>query len=201
MQHRSQRMVLHSLFVHSSPSLLCRSSAISLQSRSQILHRSFLRRIRSVHFFSRCQFSHCRSVCLNRIGFCSRSMLCRQTCIQCSQEWDNLFRIIGFPKLQICTTLQQFTHTFRFFHTRHLHHNTSHLSFQCLDIGLYHTETVDTCTEHIIRIVNGRLYFGTQHFLYFRVGTLGRYFTFQLLRSKQFRQISIRCQCFVLFHK
>ena len=65
--------------------------------------------------------------------------------------------------------MEEFSHTFRFFDTRKLYHDTPHSVFKTLDIRLNYTETVDTCTEYIIRVFYGSFYFRTQYFFYFSI--------------------------------
>src|SRR3712207_8819233 len=46
------------------------------------------------------------------------------------------------------------SHTFGFFDTGKLYHDTSHLVFQTLNVGLNHTKEVDTGTKHVVRILD-----------------------------------------------
>ena len=147
--------------------------------------------------------SHC-----SRIGFSlyriSRSLVVQQatgTVVGRSQYRHDIFCFESFPKFQVGRTLQEFSHTFRFLDTRQFHHDTAHLSFQCLDVRLSHTKTVDTCTQNIVRVVYGSFYFLAQYFLNFCICTTGIHFVFQLLGGKKFSKFAFRSQFLVFSDK
>ena len=73
-----------------------------------------------------------------------------QLAVQSHQERHNLLGIIGLPEFQVGASLQQLTHAVGFLDTRHFNHDTTLLAFKSLDVGLYHTETVDTGAEHVV---------------------------------------------------
>ena len=108
--------------------------------------------------------------------------------IKLSQVRNNFTSIISLPELKICTTLEELTHTLRLFDTRHFNHDTTCLTFKFLDIWLNNTKLINTSTNHIERVVYRRLNFRTKNFLYFRIRTLRRNLTLQLLSSKDFSQ-------------
>ena len=68
-----------------------------------------------------------------------------QHLIGCHQLLVDLSQVIRFPKLEIGTSLQEFTHTCRLFHTRQFDQDTSG-SFQTLDIGRNNSKAVYTRT-------------------------------------------------------
>ena len=84
----------------------------------------------------------------------------------------NLRQLIGLPKLQVRTTLQQLTHTLRLFHARQLDQDTSR-RLQPLNVRGNHTETVDTRTQHVERIIDRALQLLLQHGDHLRVRALG----------------------------
>ena len=63
---------------------------------------------------------------------------------------------VSFPKLEVCTPLEEFAHTFGFFDTRHFHHDLTHLSatLKDLDVGLSHTEAVNTLLHHLVGVAH-----------------------------------------------
>src|SRR5699024_3068088 len=66
---------------------------------------------------------------------------------------SKLFQFIRLPKFEVSATLQQFPHTLGFFDTRQLDKNKTVL-FQFLNIGSDHTETVDTSTQYVVRVIH-----------------------------------------------
>ena len=55
-----------------------------------------------------------------------------------------------------------------------------------MNVGLNHTEAVDTGTQYIVTVVDCALQFSTQNVFNFLVGALGRNLVAQLLCSEQF---------------
>ena len=51
----------------------------------------------------------------------------------------------------------------RLLDTRKLDHDTSTPSLNLLDVWLNNTETVDTCTKHVERVVNSLIYCSTEN--------------------------------------
>ena len=120
--------------------------------------------------------------------------------IGCCQTGINLIQIIGFPKFEIGTTLQKFTHTFGLFHTGKLHKNTT-VFFETLYIGSNHTETVDTGTQYIERVVDGTVQFLTQNSNDLVIGSTRSNFFFQLIGTENRCQPDIRIQFFIFIYK
>ena len=107
-----------------------------------------------------------------------------KTLVELYQIWLYLLVVICLPELQVGTTLQELTHTLWFTNTRHLHHDTSLLSFQFLDVWLNNSELINTVAYHIEGIVNSSLYLFAQHTLHLVVRTLCAHFALQLLCSE-----------------
>ena len=152
-------------------SIVCR---LSLQSSSQTIGSRYRLCIGS-------------RICSSIIG----SKDSTQSVVNSSQIRIDFLGVESFPKLKISRTLQELSHTFRFFDTRKFHHDTSHLTFQSLNIGLNHTKAVDTGTQYIIRVIDSSFDFFTQHLFYISIRAAGIYFVFQLLSSEQFCQLSL----------
>ena len=124
-----------------------------------------------------------------------------QFSVQSIQEGDNLIGIVGLPELQVGTSLQELTYTLGLLHARHLHHDTSFLSFESLDVGLYHTEAVNTGTKHVVGVVDGTFYLCAEYALHLLVVALGGHLVTQLLCGKDFCQRLPWCQGLVVLHK
>ena len=159
-------------------SIVCR---LSLQSSSQTIGSRYRLCIGS--------FNGSR-ICSSIIGS-NGSKDSTQSVVNSSQIRIDFLGVESFPKLKISRTLQELSHTFRFFDTRKFHHDTSHLTFQSLNIGLNHTKAVDTGTQYIIRVIDSSFDFFTQHLFYISIRAAGIYFVFQLLSSEQFCQLSL----------
>ena len=127
-------------------------------------------------------------LCLGSIGFRVTTRI-GYLLVKLLQIGEYILGIIGLPELQVSTTLQEFAHTLRLADTRHLHHDTTCLSLQFLDVGLHHAKLIDTGAYHVERVVYGRLHFRTQCLLHFNVRALGRNLALQLLRSEYLRQL------------
>ncbi|MPM45238.1 hypothetical protein SDC9_91924 [bioreactor metagenome] len=65
--------------------------------------------------------------------------------------------------------MQKITNTFGFRNTGHLDKNTFCL-VEALNVGRNHTETVDTCAEHIKRVIGSAFYFLPEDSDYLVVG-------------------------------
>ena len=144
--------------------------------------------------------------CLGRSGVGSGCVghLCvaiSQTSVELCQVRNDFFSIESLPEFEVGTTLQQFTHTLWLTNTRHFHHDATLLSLQFLDVRLNNTKLVDTRAHNVERVVNGRLGFFAQCFLYLGVGALWVHLTLQLLRGKDFSQSVAWCILLVRFNK
>ena len=114
------------------------------------------------------------------------------------QHRQQLGSLVGLPELKVRRTLEQFTNTLRLFDTRKLDEDTARLS-KFLDVRLYHTEAVDTRTEHVERVLNSAIHFLADNFLYFFVGRGQGYFVLQLESREDRSQLSVRVHFFVRF--
>src|SRR5574344_555123 len=121
--------------------------------------------------------------------------------IKLSQVRNNLTGIISFPELKICTTLEELTHTLRLFDTRHFNHDTTCLTFKFLDIWLNNAKLINTSTNDIKRVIYRRLNFRMKDLLYFRIRTLWRNLTLQLLSSKDFSEMMSRCILMIILNE
>ena len=67
---------------------------------------------------------------------------------------------VGLPELKVSATREKLLHTLGLLDTRHFYHNLTHLttSLEDLDVGLSHTEAVDTRTDHLVGIGHGRFH-------------------------------------------
>ena len=63
---------------------------------------------------------------------------------------------------------------------------------QFLDIRLNNTETVDTRTEHVERVLNSTVNLLADHFLYLCIGRVQRHFVLQLESREDRSQLTIR---------
>ena len=143
-----------------------------------------------------------RSISADRISFYRSGRVCcyfpglnrTQLIIHGCKERQYFFGVISFPEFKIGWTLKELSDTLRLFNAGKFDHDTSHPVFQTLDIGLYHTETVYTCTKHIIWIADGGFDFLSEHLFDLRIGAFLRNFILQLLCSKKFGKFSTRSQ-------
>ena len=94
--------------------------------------------------------------------------------------------VISFPEFEVCATLKEVTHTFGFLDTRHFHHDLTHLTLttENLDVGLSHTETVDTRAYNFVRVCYSGFNFFDKHLLYFFVSRSIAYALFLELCSE-----------------
>ena len=97
--------------------------------------------------------------------------------------------------------MQQFAHAVGLLDTRHFNHDAAHLAFEALDVGLGYAELVDTGTDDVVGIVNGRLHFGAEHFLHLAVGAVGSHFAFQLLGGEDGAELVFAGQFLIAFNK
>ena len=124
---------------------------------------------------SRCRFGN-GSLGSYRVG--SLAGIGSSQSVVYSIEFGNeLVELISFPKLEVCATLQQFSHTFGLFDTRQFYRDKT-VFLQLLDIGSNHAEAVDTRAQYIIRVVYRAVQFVAQNSNYLFVGRTGRYLIF-----------------------
>ena len=124
-----------------------------------------------------------------------------QLAVYLYQERSDFLRVVGLPELQVGRTLQQLADALGLLHTRHFHHDAAFLAFQSLDVGLYHTEAVDTGAQNVVAIVNSTLQFGTQNVLNFLVCALGRNLVAKLLCGKQFGEGTLGSHLLEVFNE
>ena len=62
------------------------------------------------------------------------------------------------------------------------------MAFQFLDVGLNHTELVDTRAHDVERVVNGSLYFLAKHFLHVGIAAGGAHLALELLCGEDLSQ-------------
>ena len=78
-----------------------------------------------------------------------------------------------FAELELSGSLEELTHTGRVLDARKLDQDAA-AAFQLLDVGLCHTETVDTGSQNLIGTIDGAVAFFLQHFQHFAVGGVDR---------------------------
>ena len=112
--------------------------------------------------------------CVGLRAFVAGSRLC-QARVEGSEGTLDVTIFVGFPKLEVGATLEELAHTLRLFDTGHFDHDLAHLSatFEDLDVGLCHTEAVDTLAHHLIGVVNRRLDFFFEGGFHLRVRAVG----------------------------
>ena len=118
-----------------------------------------------------------RAVYLCGVGlraFVAGSRLCQASVEGCEGTLDVL-QIISFPEFEVGATLEELAHTLWLFDTGHFDHDLTHLSatFEDLDVGLCHTEAVDTLAHHLIGVVDRRLDFFFEGGFHLRVCAVG----------------------------
>ena len=92
--------------------------------------------------------------------------------------------------------MQQFTNTLRLLYTRELNQDTTLLR-QFLDIRLNNTETVDTRTEYVERVLDSAVHFLTQYLNHLFIRRSGGYFVLQSEVREHSRQFSAVTYLFV----
>ena len=125
---------------------------------------------------------------LRCVGLFATNVGSSQTTVEVVEGLINFLGVVGLPKLQVGTTLQQLADTLGLLHTRHFHHDAAFLTLEGLDVGLNDAEAVDTCAEHVVRVVDGGLHLLAQHVLNLLVGALGRHLVAQLLCGEELRK-------------
>ena len=109
------------------------------------------------------------SCCVYSCGVC-RLVLARAyvslALVYLLEERNNLVRVVCLPELEVGASLEELAHTLRLVDTRHLHHDTSLLALQLLDVGLYYAELVDTCADYEERVVDGCLHLSAENLLH-----------------------------------
>ncbi len=70
-----------------------------------------------------------------------------------------------------------------------------------LDIGLRHTETVNTSTEHFVRVVDCGSNFFAEYFFNLRVGAVGSNLSFKLLGCENFGKVILAGESLIIFHE
>ena len=132
------------------------------------------------------------ALCLRCLCLCGFYLLCRlhffclcfrscsgELAVDLCQHGQQLGCLIGLPELKVGGTLEQLAHTLRLFDTRQLYQDTARLG-QLLDVRLNYTETVDTRTEYVERVLDGAVNLLADDFLHFRVGGGQGNFVFEL---------------------
>ena len=94
-------------------------------------------------------------VALCYLGRVALAVAIGQTAVELLEVRSDLLSVVGLPELQVGATLQQLTHTLRLADTRHLDHDAALSTLHFLDVGLYDTELVDTCSDDIEGVVDG----------------------------------------------
>ena len=100
---------------------------------------------------------HClRAVYFRRVFWRFARVQLSQTAVKVLECALHFTQCVSFPKLEVCATLEEFAHTFGFFDTRHFHHDLTHLSatLKDLDVGLSHTEAVNTLLHHLVGVAH-----------------------------------------------
>ena len=82
----------------------------------------------------------------------------------------NLVVFVSGPEFEAGRSLQQLADTLRLLDAGQFHQNTAGI-FEALDIGLCHTETVDTVAQHVERVGNGAFCLFAQYADHLFVGT------------------------------
>ena len=146
------------------------------------------------------QFSEFIALCFRRF-FCFyflslRSLFyfrsgSRELAVDLCEHRQQLGSLVGLPELQVSRSLEQFTNTFRLFDTRKLDQDTTRLS-EFLDVRLNNTETVDTGTEHVERVLDSTVHLFADHFLYLSVGRGEGHFVLQLKSREDRSQLTVR---------
>ena len=111
----------------------------------------------------------------------SSIVVAQQTLVELAQRRGDFVAVVCLPEFKVGTTLEQFADTLRLTDTRHFDHDAAFLSFQFLDVGLYHTKLVDTVAHHVVRVVDGRLYLFSECLLHLAVRALCAHLAFELL--------------------
>ena len=97
------------------------------------------------------------AVALCYLGSVALAVAIGQTTVELLEIRSDLLSVVGLPKLQVGTTLQQLAHTLGLADTRHLHHDAALSALHFLDVGLYDAELVNTCSDDIEGVVDGRV--------------------------------------------
>ena len=134
----------------------------------------------------------CRSLVLDATQ-CSSKF-----CVEVNEERHDFLSVVGLPELEVSAALQELTYTFGFLDAGHFDHDAAFLSFEGLDVRLYDTESVDTCAEHVVGVVDGALYLCAQHAFDFFVGALCCHLVAQLLCGEEFGESLVGLQCLVV---
>ena len=143
----------------------------------------------------------------NGCGSVGRSSLvdgaqrCGKLGVERDEEGNDFLCVVGLPELQVGAALQELTHTLGLLHTGHLHHDTTLLAFEGLDVGLYHAEAVDTGAEHVVGVVDGTLHLGAEHALHLLVGALRGHLVAELLCGKELGKSLVGLQLLVVLNK
>ena len=103
-----------------------------------------------------------------------------------AQEGENLVVVVGSPELQRSSTLQKVTNTLGLFNAGQLNQDT--VVFELLNVGLCYTETVDTATQDVERVVECAFRLGTKNLDNLAVAALSVDVLFEL------RSVEERCE-------
>ena len=124
--------------------------------------------------------------CVGLRAFVAGSRLCQARVEGCEGTLDVL-QIISFPEFEVGATLEELAHTLGLFDTGHFDHDLTHLSatFEDLDVGLCHTEAVDTLAHHLVGVVDRSLNFLFEGGFHLRVGAVGRDAFFLELKGEE----------------
>ena len=95
------------------------------------------------------------SVGCYRVSGLSHGTSVAESSIELREVGSHLRSVVSLPELKVGTTLKELTYTLWLLDAGEFHHDASALSLNLLDVGLHHAEAVDTCAEHIERVVNG----------------------------------------------
>ena len=97
----------------------------------------------------------------------------------------DLAEVVGLPELELSGSLEELTHTVRILDAGEFDQDAA-AALQLLDVGLCHTETVDTGPQDLIRTVDGAIAFLLQNLQHVAVGGVdGNAFIFELKKENR----------------
>ena len=126
-----------------------------------------------------------------------------QTGIESREGGVDFIEGIALPELQVCTSLKQVTDTLGLLDTGHFNHNLSHLSatLKDLDVGLCHTEAVDTVLHHLVGVAHSSLDFGLKCTAHLGIAAVGGDVGFLELEGEYATELVLACLFLILADK
>ena len=114
-------------------------------------------------------FSGIHSCAVSNVTLCKAGVKCLKSRIDFVER-------IGFPELEVSTSLKEFADTLGFFDSRHFHHDLTGLSLSAedLDVRLSDAKSVNTRAHHLVGVFNCGVDLFVQCFLHLRVGGVVR---------------------------